>query len=299
MTQERIISTGSIFTTAVLAVALVGVALPAAAQTEAVGKQVPAVTHNTWTSGTPMPTARLGAATGVIKGKVYVVGGASSTTVLNVNEIYDPKKNTWTTGAPMPTARLVPASAVVNNILYVIGGCDAGCATGTGAMTVVEAYDPVTNTWSTKSPLQTPTDSVYGVAVKGIIYVVGGYVPGVGRVGTVYSYNPPTDTWSQEASMKVGKSRPALGALGSKIIAAGKFGNSGFVSDNESFTIAKNVWTTLAADPTARAAGCFWGIAGQLYVAGGGDNSGPLTLTEAYSMKTKSRGPRWPRCPRR
>jgi N-acetylneuraminic acid mutarotase len=124
-----------------------------------------AQTSNTWSSGAAMPTARQGVATGVINGRVYVVSGATDSGVVAVNEIYNPRKNTWTTGASIPTARFVPASAVVNSILYVIGGCTSACASGTGAMTVVEAYNPATNTWSTKAALPTATDSMYAVAV--------------------------------------------------------------------------------------------------------------------------------------
>ncbi len=242
---------------------------------------------NSWSSGATMPTARYAPAFGVISGKVYVVGGASSTAVLDVNEVYNPTTNSWTTRAPMPTARLAAASAVVNGILYVIGGCDSGCATGTGAMTVVEAYNPATNTWSTKAPLPTATDSVYAAALKGIIYVVGGYVQGPGRVGTVFAYNPAIDTWTQVASLKVGKSTPATGVLGG-IIAAGGFGNGGDVTDSEKYSPGTNTWKTLAPIPTARDAGCFGSISGKFYVAGGEQNNAPLAVMEAYVALTKS-----------
>jgi N-acetylneuraminic acid mutarotase len=148
MVRERIMSTRSFITTAVLVLAVVGASLPVAAQADSVGKQVPAVNHNTWTSGAPMLTPRVGAAFGVIKGKVYVVSGATTSTIVDNNEVYSVAKNTWTTAAPIPTPRYVPASAVVNNILYVIGGCDSQCAVGGGALTKVEAYNPATNTWS-------------------------------------------------------------------------------------------------------------------------------------------------------
>jgi N-acetylneuraminic acid mutarotase len=248
-------------------------ATPTAAQTSATSddRSEPAAVPNTWSFGAVMPTARSGVAAGVIKGKVYVVGGESSSVVLNVNEIYNPAKNTWTTGAPMPTARWFPASAVVDNILYVIGDCPSGCSTGPGATSVVEAYDPATDTWSTKSPLPTATSGAGGVAVNGIIYVVGGVEPGPERVATVYSYNPATDTWAREASMQVPKAGAATGALGTTIVAAGGYTNGAYVSDNEIYSVGKNSWKTAASDPTARSTPCSWGIAGQLYVAGGGN----------------------------
>ena len=241
---------------------------------------------NTWSSGAAMPTPRFGSAFGVIKGSVYVVSGATSSAVVSNNEIYNPKTNKWTTRAPIPTARFVPASAVVNNILYVIGGS----SNGSDALTVVEAYNPASNTWSTKAPMPQGTNSMYAVAAKNIIYVVGGYVPGQNRVATLYSYNPATDSWKQEASMKVGKSNPATGYLGG-VLAAGGLGNSGDVTDNESYATASNKWKTLAAIPTARAASCFGTIKGAFYVAsgaGGGGGNSPVSVQEAYKAATKS-----------
>ena len=287
---------GCLFLTLITLLFLVGiVVLPGLGPTYAeeapdqtsLADTAPAINHNTWTSGAAMPTARYAVATGVIGTNVYVVGGASNNSVLNVNEIYNTKTNTWTTGASMPTARLIPAAAVVNNILYVIGGCDAGCATGGGAMTVNEAYDPASDTWSTKAPLPTPTDSFYGVAVKGIIYVIGGYVPGSGRVATVFAYDPVADAWSTKAPMKVGKSTPAPGLLGTTVMAAGGLGNGGVVTDNESYNAVANKWKTLAPVPTARDAGCAGGMKGQFYFAGG-ENPAPLSVLEAYRKKTNS-----------
>jgi N-acetylneuraminic acid mutarotase len=250
-----------------------------------VNAQIPEVTHNTWTSGAPMLTPRVGAAFGVIKGKVYVVSGATNSAVVATNEIYNIAKNTWTTGAPIPTARYVPASAVVDNVLYVIGGCNSSCATGGGALNVVEAYNPATNVWSEKSPIPTVIDSVYAVVSKKIIYVVGGYVPGTGRVPTLYSYNPASDTWKQEASMAVGKSNPATGVLGG-IIAAGGLENGGNTNDTESYAIAKNTWKTLPAMPTTLNSSCFGTVSGKFYVASGSDNNGPNSAVQAYTGGT-------------
>ncbi len=246
--------------------------------------------HDSWTSGAVMPTAVFGPATGAIGTKVYVVGGGTSSAVVNINQIYNTLTNKWTTGAAMPTARFVPASAVVNGILYVIGGCDSGCTTGVGAMSVVEAYNPATNTWTTKAPLPTATDSVTAVVEKGIIYVIGGYVPGAGRVTTVFSYNPATDTWATEAPLAVGKSEAALGLLGTTIVAAGGYSNSGSTGDNEGYSASTNTWKTLAADPTARQAGCSAAISGLLYFAGGSGGSNgtsPLSVNESFSATTK------------
>ena len=76
---------------------------------------------NNWTTGTPLPTERYGAASGVIDGKFYVVGGYNGND-LDVLEIYDPVADTWSSGAPMPTARTASGAGVINGKLYVVGG---------------------------------------------------------------------------------------------------------------------------------------------------------------------------------
>jgi len=88
----------------------------------------------------------------------------------------------------------------------------------------------------------------------------------------------------------VGKSSPALGLLGTTIVAAGGFTNSGTVTgDNEGYSASTNTWKTLVPDPTARQAGCAAAISGLLYFAGGsgGGNGPPLSVNESFSATTK------------
>ncbi len=50
----------------------------------------------------------------------------------------------------MPTERARLGIGVVNGILYAVGGSSGG------AVNTVEAYDPATDRWTTKSPMPTP-----------------------------------------------------------------------------------------------------------------------------------------------
>jgi uncharacterized repeat protein (TIGR03803 family) len=234
--------------------------------------------HNSWSSGAVLPTALQGSATGVIGGKVYVVGGATNSAIVAINQIYNPKTNKWTTGASMPTARFASASAVVNGVLYVIGGNP----NGSSQLNVVEAYDPTTNKWSTKSPMPTARDSIGAAVEGGIIYVAGGYNNTDGRLTTVESYNPATDKWAEEAPLLVGKSEPAVGLLGSTIVAAGGLTASGVTGDNEGYSSSKNSWSALKDDPTPRQSGCAATLSGHLYFAGG-TNGTPLNVVESFN----------------
>jgi uncharacterized repeat protein (TIGR03803 family) len=236
------------------------------------------IVHNSWSSAAVMPTALQFPGTGVISGKVYVVGGVTNTAIVGNNQVYNPATNTWTSAAAMPTPVFGPASAVVGGILYVIGGYDT---TGSTATDIVQAYNPTTKTWSTKTAMPTARGSAAAVVDGTAIYVIGGNGTTL-RLDTVEKFVPSTDTWTEEAPLLVGKSEPSAGLLGTKIAAADGFTTSGFTGDNEGYDTSTNIWSSLASDPTARNASCYGSVGSLLYVAGG-DSAGPSSVTESYS----------------
>ncbi len=83
---------------------------------------------DTWTTKAPMPTARRLGGTGVINGRLHVVGGQSASGFVGTHEVYDPATDTWATEAPMPTGRSGLVADVINSKLYAAGGfvCTAG-----------------------------------------------------------------------------------------------------------------------------------------------------------------------------
>lgn len=149
---------------------------------------------NTWTTKASMPTPRWGSTVSVVNGLIYAIGGWGGWPELSVVEVYNPATNSWSTTvpvtaattaagtagaplAPMITARDDFGFAVVNGIIYAIGGDINGfddykrtpCCT-----TVVEAYDPVKNNWTTKTPMPTIRDDFDASTVDGVIYAIAG-----------------------------------------------------------------------------------------------------------------------------
>ncbi|MGA9470949.1 MAG: kelch repeat-containing protein, partial [Terriglobales bacterium] len=130
------------------------------AQADGNDAEAPAVTHNTWTSGAPIPTPVYYAAAGVVKNEIYIVGGGVTYTTYTADvQIYNPVTNTWSAGVPFPTPIEAAASAVVSNVLYIFGGSSDG-STGTNA---VWAFNAKTKTWSPKAAM--PTARLGAVAV--------------------------------------------------------------------------------------------------------------------------------------
>ena len=229
---------------------LVVVSLLSACTASVALAQTPAVVHNKWTTGAPMPTATSTVAVGVIEGQIYVIGGGVlPATCLDNTQIYDPAANTWSAGAPLPVGTCNGASAaVVNGILYVFGG-----GTATESVTnAVWAYNPQTDSWSSMSPMPT-AKGCSGTAVENdIVYVVGGCGENPqDRLTDVESYNPATDTWTEVAPLLVGKSQPSVGLVGTTIVAADGFTESGNTGDNEGYDATTNSWAPHARSPGA------------------------------------------------
>jgi N-acetylneuraminic acid mutarotase len=85
---------------------------------------------------------------------------------------------------PSPRASLVLTSA--NSLLVAIGGETGGSA----VVGTVEAYQPATNSWSTRSSMSAGARGfAAGALLNGLIYVVGGN-DGSGIVTRLESYVP-------------------------------------------------------------------------------------------------------------
>jgi N-acetylneuraminic acid mutarotase len=124
-----------------------------------------------------MPTARDHHAIGVLKGKLYAIGGRINgrhDRSVTDNEEYDRAANRWRARAPLPTVRSGIAAASLNGKVFVFGG-----ESKAGTHSQTESYDPVSNHWQTWTPMPTARHGM-GAAVLGqSIYVIsGGPKPG-------------------------------------------------------------------------------------------------------------------------
>ena len=248
--------------------------------------QSPEVTHNTWTSGAPLPTPTAFATSAVLENEIYVVGGNDGAENFADVQIYNPVANTWSTGVSYPTGIASASSAVVKNVLYVFGGTSDGMTPSNA----VWAYNPKTRTWIAKAAMPTARWGPAVVVEENIIYVSGGQTSptGKGPISNVESYNPATNTWTEKAPLLVAKAQGAAGLLGSLktrytiVFADGSNSSGGTTGDNEGYDATTNTWTTLTSDPSPRYASCFGSIGAKLYVVAG--SGGPSTLTESFQL---------------
>jgi len=143
---------------------------------------------NKWESRNPMSVPRNHAFSGVVNGKIYVIGGRTgqafilSATNTDVVEEYNPASNTWSIPMErMPTARSGGASGTDGRRIYVAGG-EVTTTELVGAYRAVEAFDPATNSWLTLPSMPMPRHGVAGGVIGNRFHLVSGMIQSAGAL---------------------------------------------------------------------------------------------------------------------
>ena len=143
---------------------------------------------NKWQSREPMAVPRNHAFSGVVNGKIYVIGGRTghgfilAATNTDVVEEYNPISNTWS--APkerMPTARSGGASGTDGRRIYTAGG-EVTTKELVGAFKAVEAYDPLTNSWIALPSMPMPRHGIAGAVIANRFHLVSGMMQSAGAL---------------------------------------------------------------------------------------------------------------------
>lgn len=250
-----------------------------------------------WTSRLAGPTQREYAASAVLDGKLYVVGGQitnSGTTpgpATAIMEVYDPATDTWSAASSMPTARMGLVAAAYNGKLYAIGGSTDGF--GTSAVGTVEEYDPATGFWTARTSMPTPrTFAAAAVAsspVGNLIVVAGGEAPDGSRLSTVEGYNPATHGWVGRTALPAPRSQLAMATgINGRLYAVGGYGGllSQWVGSVEEYNPLLDTWALRSSMPTPRAHLALVQVNGQLLAAGGENTTRSLDVLESYDPVT-------------
>ncbi len=161
-----------------------------------------------WIKKKDMPVSRISFDLGVVAGRVYLVGGSTGVgpeheVAMARVDVYNPATDMWGKAPNMPTRRDPGDVTVVNNRLYVIGGWPPAGA-GRHALTVIEAYDPISHQWEKKKEMLALRFSFSTAVVRDEIYLIGGFpqqqIPRE-YLATVDVYHPRTETWRDIPSM--------------------------------------------------------------------------------------------------
>jgi N-acetylneuraminic acid mutarotase len=245
----------------------------------------------TWTPKASIPTPRCFAGSCELNGKIYVIGGSQTTSSsLNVMEVYDPVTDTWdTTKTPMPTARAELCVAAVSGKIYAIGGATSHAGSPLG---MVQEYDPQTDTWNTnKQPMPTARmGAAYGV-LNNKIYVAGGS-PGPNHVSSdiLEIYDPATDKWTTGGNMLAARYSPQGTVLNDTFFVIGGLIGSPWTGQSEvqKYDPITDHWKWGTSLRTGRVGHTADAVDGKIYVIGG-DRQPPIIMNvEEYDPQTKT-----------
>jgi N-acetylneuraminic acid mutarotase len=256
---------------------------------------------DTWSPITPAgaPSGRF-FHTAVWTGTEMIVWGGfagfvpgSPTTAFATGGAYDPGSDSWRatsrTGAPLPRGAHVAAWTGSGMIVW--GGSSGHAAIAGGGI-----YDPVTESWTPTSTDGEPSGRVgHSGTWVGERFIVWGGLLDVGRsTNTGASYDPVTDSWTPIplAGAPSARDSHAAAELGERLVIwSGE--SSGqkltFLDDGAVFDPGTDTWTpassTGAPSPrdlasvvsTGRSV-IFWGGAGSVFFATGGEYSPPFCI---------------------
>ena len=149
--------------------------------------------NDSWTTKTVIPTAVFGYASATINGKIYIMGGATSTqqtgSSTNANQVYDPQTDSWSSAANLPAGISYGAAAATQDYLaptrvYLVGGYSSSVLSSE-----TQVYYPSNNTWTTGLSLTSPRAYLGLAVVNDVLYAIGGY-DGQNWLNTAEQSNP-------------------------------------------------------------------------------------------------------------
>jgi len=185
----------------------------------------------------------------------------------------------WERLADLPTARSGLAAATYDNQIYVIGGETAQGVTGK-----VESFDPVTNSWQTKSPKPLPVADVGAAMIAGKIFVPGGRLESGEVTNIMEVYDPYLDLWEQGEALPKALSAYALVAFEGKLFLFGGWDGHQYLDSVFVYDPSLGVWVTRTPMPTRRGFAGAAVVGGKIYVVGGtAGGEKAFTVNEAYS----------------
>ena len=241
---------------------------------------------DSWSTRASMNTARVNHGGAVlndgVKDLLYVVGGSTGCGPrTQTMEAYDPDTNTWQPKAPMPGGpRSTMGVAVVNGILYVVGGQYADSGINSGMTTLVEAYDPLTDTWTTKAPLPGVRYTMAIGAIDGILYVAGGGDPS-GPLDSVLAFDPVANVWTQRTPMPARRSGAGSTVANGRLYVVGGYTPPGFVGTLNIYDPVTDSWSTGPSLPAIRTELIAVSVNGRVHAIGGLDGTNPAIETYA------------------
>jgi hypothetical protein len=171
--------------------------------------------------------ARGAAGVATAPGRIYLLGGASSTGPLASCLEYDVAMDRWTRlpDLPAPRAHLAAMRRADGTLIAAGGFADLGSATPAGEVWVLPPPGAVPRAWTPRTPLGPPGDPrLRGGCVSGLVLgelvCAGGDAAGIAR-NFVDGYDPFLDEWTPREPMPVDRTGTQAAVVGGRLFVPG------------------------------------------------------------------------------
>lgn len=230
----------------------------------------------TWQAQSAMSLARGRLAAAAVGQDLIAIGGETTTGVTGLVEILDTQTQRWSTGQNKPTPVANVSAVVVGGTVIVPGGYTAaGVPTS-----IVEAYHPLSDTWTTLAPLPAPRFAYAIAAYQTRVYVIGGW-DGQRYVDTVFVYDVAANRWTTGVPLPLARGFSAAAALNDALYVVGGYADGREFDTCDRFVVAESRWESCAPLLVTRGGLGLVSMAGRLYAIGGGW-TGYLSFNEWY-----------------
>jgi N-acetylneuraminic acid mutarotase len=175
--------------------------------------------------------------------QLYLIGGWQQKPALPTGSVwqYNPQTNRWTARAPMKSDRMSACSVagVIDSKIFLVTGCNGYG----GTLSVLDIYDPTTNTWTTGDAAPHQHQGGGGGVIEGKLYVVGGLQYAKDPSSNLDVYDPINHRWATARPMPKSLHSFASGVIDGKLVVAGGTGVDGPSADVFVYDPDRNTWT--------------------------------------------------------
>ncbi|XP_064636754.1 kelch-like protein 9 isoform X2 [Lineus longissimus] len=150
---------------------------------------------------------------------LYAIGGKSDGQIWASVEGFELNKDEWSFKASLKTPLYDHAGCEYGNKVYISGGVE-----GDTVVNTMRCYDPETNTWETKAPMQSVRAGHTMNRLGDKLIACGGwlcYNQGGGHLNSVEAYDPIQDKWTYQSTMRSDVASHAATVMEDKLYVAG------------------------------------------------------------------------------
>lgn len=222
-----------------------------------------------WATAAMYPVPIHHTATASLDGKLYAFGGYNAVPfrATSASFVYDPGSDTWSPVADLPLARGAHRAVALDDGILIAGG--VGPDGGYLASTVF--YDPVTDQYTPRAPMQTAREHFAMARVGDDVYAATGRVGDFStNMASAEVYDPARDAWTPIADASIPRGGGSGDSLhGLFVVVGGEF-TGGTNPEVEAYDPDTGTWRRLPDLPTPRHGLGTGVIDGRLYVVMGG-----------------------------